>query len=512
MNLCQHLGLNISLSFLIFGMAACGPSSNSQLRIVGGESFPASDKLQSYLANVKSGENLSCTGVLASPMLILTAAHCLPADPSEPLSIELPYFPDAAPKVKKSLKFWDEAGAFFPNFDLAWIRLEEPAAAGLEPLPILRDPNLLVPGSTLALAGFGPDSRPTLAVSEFERYADSPHLMSVLTLRGQGKTVTSRGDSGSPSFLWRDGEWLLVGTTSGKHPILTPEAYENGALKASSPATLQSFIGDYASWIESTSGVQIAQRFERSEPSHIEMQKDVSELSPPASWSQWMNQANFRAASWATVHKLLEQMFIVGSQKGIKASWPDLFTDTDVSTELLPLLENLPGTTIGLGSQRIAIVDLSPLASLPTLKNLSLDDRPYRGLEFLSQIPSLEKLEVKARFSGRPAASGLGLERIAGAKLQELNLQGLALSDLQSVRWDKLQALRKLGLKGQKGEGLPSSALGFLPALSSQLESLRLENWYCDGRTLTIDARSFLDLGQERSKVANDCVLLSGTP
>lgn len=490
----------VFLSLLLPLTGSCGNRvRDSEPFLRGGSALPIADPLLKHLVRLEKVDGSVCSGVLVRASLILTAAHCLPAVAGEDLELKLPEADGTlrkGPRPEAYGRFWDQDGAFFPNFDLAWIRLSE-AVPGLDSdLSVLADPELLN-GSSLRLLSFDVSQARELSF-DFLKYVNSPHLFSIMTLKAQAGSGTEGGDSGSASFLWDEGHWLLVGITNGKHPILTPNAYPQNGEPSKSSEVLQTFVADYLPWIMKSSGLEISSRHSRRTSEALVLRAPQPYTSTPTSWTAWFSQSDFRQATWVTVHKLLEQLYIQGIKSGVKAPWSELFSDPAVSSALLPTIESLPETVMGLASQRVAIEDLRPLSSLPKLKFLRLEDRPYRGLEQLSRLPQLEKLEVKARFSSRPSTAALGLERIRSSSLKELDLQGLALRELTSIDWSELDQLRVLRLKGARGEGLPSSALGFLSSL--ELEELSLDNWYCDDGALRLNpsgSLKVLDLGQE---------------
>lgn len=470
----------VSLLCSLLLLVSCGQRgmvNGSALLLREGRALSPDDVRIQHLVRLW-GDGASCSGVLLQGDLILTAAHCLALIESEGFRIEraTESMEVSSPsRVLASGIFWDEGGKFFPNFDVAWIRLSG-ALANVSPLPVLADSERIA-DAALSLVAFAKDGPGTVPV-KLERYANSPHLLSVMNLELGPGAATEGGDSGSPSFIWDGESWLLLGISSGKHPILTPEAYAKGQLLPESRALLQTFVGDYVPWIEKSSGVSLNARHRPAAPKALVQMEPATSENSDFSWEGWFKQANFREASWATVHKILEQLYINGQQAGAIADWKDLFVDPTVSTQLIDSLERLPETVIGLASQKVALEDLRPLSSLPKLRYIALEDRPYRGLELLSRMPSLEKLEVKARFVGRPSSPGLGLERIQSKTLRELTLQGIAPEEVSAIPWGELDQLRVLSLKGAKGRALPSSTLSFLPQL--ELDELRLDNWYCE--------------------------------
>lgn len=198
--------------------------------IIGGEEVQTNSEIakSTVLINGKIlRASFTCTGVIYSNNLILTAGHCLGA----PGWAELKVFfgvsknrPGLSIKVIQQIRMADipKNSPPYDWQDLALLKLEKPIPEGYRPANIaMENPNLL-DGEEVIMAGYGV----TTANSNYSGDGGAGVLRAVAQkiLQAQyGDTEilvdnsvkgACGGDSGGPLFVQRDNELLTVGITS----------------------------------------------------------------------------------------------------------------------------------------------------------------------------------------------------------------------------------------------------------------------------------------------------------
>jgi hypothetical protein len=258
---------------LTFLVLSCGGASTppSQLDLVGGqpvpETSPAFKSTVSLSKINRSGFDSFCSGTLIARNLVLTAAHCVDGmkntkqfvvlfgqgeDDPQAVTVPVAAFQSYLPK---------EGSRYFPNFDIAWVKLEGEAPAGYEPAEILRSADQLKPlvGKTDAvlLSGFGRTktdcpsteagcSGQRLQVQTYlRRFVNAAHFQQLMIIGPKPLFGTCSGDSGGSAFAQVNGRWYVLGDLNGKNLSLNSSAVWDSARICESGESIYTFAGAY---------------------------------------------------------------------------------------------------------------------------------------------------------------------------------------------------------------------------------------------------------------------------
>lgn len=479
--------LSRSTLLALFSLSACYQASTSDLSVVRGrEVAPSSPAARSVVALVQ-GDRPFCTGTLIAKDTILSAAHCVEGERADQIKILFGRkFGDANATVLpvKSIHMFREEGAFFfPNHDVAILKLSVDAPANYEPAEILRDPASLKADETKVLiAGYGltktscRDASCSGSLLEadmlFRQYHDSAQMMSLLVFEGkadEGFGGSCNGDSGGPAYAEINGRWYLIGLTNGVNGIVTPEAMRNSD-HCENGWDIYTFAGDYLPWIETTRGGVLRNAYHegnapRSEPPFVMKGPDAS--SEPQSWADWINYPNYKDPRWATVAKILETMAYDSNLNVDKAERIRLFLDPAFSTDVAQRMETLNLV----GRSAVPIRSLEPVRYLTKLRKISIGDQKIQDFSVLGALPELETLALgKNQVSIDSSVDSF--PNLDAQKLKSLEISGtdaLAVGTLPWKSWsDSLQNL-SLNVDGD----FDWSKLDF--GAESRLESLSIK-------------------------------------
>jgi V8-like Glu-specific endopeptidase len=482
----QHSRVLVALALTCVLFAACGKPRSSELSIGGGEPLEAAHK---SVVRIAFKDQSICAGILVAEDLVLTAAHCLKADDAESYKVVFPAAPgDRSRGVAEFRKVREDSLAFFPNFDVAWIRLVSAAPEIYEPASILGHTSAVEVGKNLTLVGTANDTacHPTDGVCRMVKLSirlksiwSSPHLINLAVVDSVGRSDTSGtcpGDSGGPAFIPVNGQELLYGIVAGKDPIFTGGI----ATACGTPTSVLTRVGEYQDWIEETSGRTLKIVEPSPERLGIEFLNGKMSLFHGESlsqWQDWFTKPLPSDSSWTTVHKILEQTVLEFKEVLKPEEIPLLFQDG--GAKWIDQITALKSLTLGFPEQSVAIDDLRPLSALRNLSDLTFLARSYQGLEALERMSRLRSLTIVGRVLLRQDQGVFPWSLLSVPSLETLRLSQLPPAQLATLDWAKLPSLKtlvvtaplnKIGVSWLKGAGLGG------------LETLQIQELACDSK------------------------------
>ena len=488
----------------------CGSSdSHSELRMVHGI-VPDNEHPARYntVALVKSmGKRSFCSGSIIADRLILTAAHCI--DGKTPSNSQVMFGLNADDPDVKFVKIEDMRAVqseykYGSNYDLAWVRLTEPVPAPYHPLELLHDKSLINSGMSVTIAGYGKKATrcgfddPSCDGGDLQYvetrirdFVDQGRLYNLMVVDSNSEKGPCFGDSGGPLYIQHEGQWFIAGDFMGWDKILVPE----------DPATIcdygqgiYNFAGDFASWIEASSGLNL--RYDALDNPRPQTSEDpwLSEGSETLGFTEWCEYRNFEDPAWYTVQRLIRILSDDLFDQGKDDLALEVMEDCDTATNELAnyFKRNETLKLVGRGPEfnfKSAVLrDIRPLASLSDfpIKRLILTDHDLSDLSPINSFRQLEYLEISDNRLAQPmfinGSSESGSELTKGfdltllPKLKELILNnvnvGMDFSGLQVL--DRLETLT-----------LTDTSFANLSFLAGKpLRHLRLENIVINGEAV----------------------------
>ncbi|UYL08943.1 trypsin-like serine protease [Bdellovibrio sp. SKB1291214] len=249
----------------LMAMASCTPNAGNVtsavgVKIINGTEVQELDSIAPHLVAVYDSENMAvCTGTLIAPNIVLTAAHCISTkaqnlkvvfglNMDEMLSAREPDIKDlyvhnvSAVKVHPKWNLEKNEEKANDWHDLAVLKFKGNAPEGFIPAEFLTDLNVLQPGVTAYVAGYGVNAVESRNVNADEKLLPGEEsfcdekgcvyvkfsgdgllrwtLAPIATLEGtelrldEQNSGTCGGDSGGPAFVLKDGRYQLFGVTS----------------------------------------------------------------------------------------------------------------------------------------------------------------------------------------------------------------------------------------------------------------------------------------------------------
>ncbi len=469
----SHPRMVLAILFLLVGCS----QHNSQLFIVGGIKSPESSPAWSSTVAIGKVPRLQndidwyCSGTLVSRELIVTAAHCL-YDVKGPSELRVLFgdridSPNAViSKVMSFQSFREEGYRYFPNFDVAWIKLDGLAPISMNPVKLLPDweglESFTGQPRSIKLAGFGQKATtcPTGSTdcngvkrevdTILRRAVDNSHFVSQMIIGPTPGFGSCFGDSGGPAFVNLDNEWYLAGVLSGKSPLMNTREVLKLDTICESGESVYNFIGPYADWIMSTS-VGESESF----PEFFDEWPSISVNNHNNDLHTMINDRDYRKASWDTIEIMIQKF----KDKVPNDNDGSFFLDAKKVAEEIQAWEEFSynGIYLNPSSQKLRsyqIVDLSPLKHLRSIKSLSLIGNKITDTAPLIDLVQLESLTLGNNVdhdSKQRIPWDLGF--LVGLKhLKKLNLANNKLGfDQHAIPWNSLTSLESLDLSGNLG-------------------------------------------------------------
>lgn len=480
MSLLRLLAILITSLWLL---SACGAADDESLLSIGGG--VTADENTDSIVRIAHKNQAICSGVLVAKDLIITAAHCLKSDDVSAYSIVFPLAPsDKIRTVAEFKRVREDSLLYFPNFDIAWIRLDDPAPSGYSPAALLGDTTKVATGAGLTLVGAANETpcHPSDTNCQLVKLGvtlksswSSPHLINLAVVdsaNASDSSGTCPGDSGGPAFVHLQGKPLVYGIVAGKDPIFTG----GNASSCGSPTSVLTRIGEYQTWIESTSGRKLTVVNPSSQTFSLSFLESSSDSSASyTSWLDWFTKPLPSDSAWTTVHKILEQAVLEFQGQITQAEIPVLFQKGGQSwIEQLSVLKSL---TLGFPDQAIAVDDLRPLVALKNLTDLTFLARDYKGLNVLERMPKLTSLSIVGRVVVRNEQGIFPWASLSSPYLTSLRLSQIAASQIGAINGTKLPNLKSFVVSSPLGK--VSSSLLHEEKLS-RLTTLQIQEFSCD--------------------------------
>ncbi len=260
-----------ALAALALAVLASGASARS--RIIDGTDVPAGQYPEVFAIAQSLDEatlvRTLCTAVLVHPQVLLTAAHCLPEDPSRPVTVIAG--PDAraplatyasARTARNRAYFTTQSDIQATGYDLGVVVLEKPmpgadaeTGAGLAKLASIADGAIvetLHRDGAIVVGYGGKNTAYTDASTGTKRSATAKVLeISTYAFSTSGPSAAvSRGDSGGPAYVVdATGELRLIGIASG-----VPKSRRLDVAGLPGLSLYASMRSELACWVEKASG------------------------------------------------------------------------------------------------------------------------------------------------------------------------------------------------------------------------------------------------------------------
>ena len=452
-----------AFSILIWNIQACYENQSSHLDIINGETVKRDSLSGKSTVSIYYGGRSICSATVIAEKLLVTASHCIDSVEKEEIKIWFPHAQsDSATdpedkvfvEIDSMQSFHKEKAELFPNFDIAWIKLKEAVPQPYVPAEILRDKTQLEPRQKLILSGFGKTatvchedcSGELLQVDvHLQKLIDNARYFSLLVFGSEDAKGFCSGDSGGPAYTYVNGKGYLIGAANGYTSIINPKAFEDRSSTCESGEGIYTFVGDYADWIESTSGITLV----NSHQGEASKQKIAPLNTKLEKWEDWFNYNNYEDDRWVSFFRIMRQIALrsTGDERY------QVITDAQLGLEAARKARtvSLSGSSFDFssltGSEKpVPVID--PLQFFTSLVRLNLNGLKLKNLSVLKEIDSLQQLSL-IKLKSNSAAQKLDLSILSQLGLEKLTLVDLNASDtnIATIDLDFLHNLTSLVLR-----------------------------------------------------------------
>ena len=441
------------LSVLVW-MISCRQADQSVVKIINGRPVEATSPAYSSAVRLDLGGGL-CTGSVVASRIILTAAHCLENVAPEAITVTFDKVPNGNPfrfgKVVRAQSFKEFGAQRFPNFDVAYLELEQDVPSPYAPMEILRDPSALTSDTQILLAGFGNQSdrcqtencvgKLLETNTKFQKYYDKAHIMSLLVFHGpptEGFGGACNGDSGGPAYAKVGAKWFLIGVTNGLRSDIVPDSDGTCA----SGWDIYTFAGDYTAWLESENKLSLKREANGNPSPRIipQLIAGLDQILKPSSWAGWVSYANHEDPSWYTVDTILQNMIrnLAHSSGRYPSYATEMLFDGARTERIAEAMESVYLTSPSVG-------DLSPLQSFVSLRQVFLDQTSVKDLTPLSGVKDLDYLKIRnvPGDAGQDYFNSLGSAR---RTLKTLDVESVDADLVNVIDWNEFQKISAVSL------------------------------------------------------------------
>jgi Leucine-rich repeat (LRR) protein len=481
-------------------LLSCGGATApvSQVDMVGGQEVP--ENSPAYVSTVslskitRSGFDSFCSGTLIARNLVLTAAHCVEGlrstkqfvvlfgqaqDDANAVAVPVASYQSYRPK---------DGARYYPNFDIAWVKLDGEAPAAYQPAEILRSSEQLEPllgrNDAILLSGYGrtktdcPFNEPgcsgqRLQVNTYlRRFVNTSHFQQLMVIGPKPLFGTCSGDSGGSAFAQIKGRWYVLGDLNGKNLALNTSAVWDSARICESGESIYTFAGAYVDWLQESSGVTLSFDEKNNPKGSGLLPVDSPEsLGPEPDLARILAYNNPDDPLWVTAEALMASFGEEGKRE--IAELDQVITDPRRAAEQMAEWTVFKYTGVGFDVSNLALKDkqlsdLRPILRLKKLQKLELIGNRIADVAGLGELENLEELTLANNYDFA-SKDRLAYDFSFLARLKKLRVLNLSTNsgnlDLATIPWENLPLLEVLNLSVNDAIKLDQIKFAAMPRL-----------------------------------------------